>query len=257
MASISLPTAIIGSAVISAGTSLLGSSQSSNATSDAAGLQAQVARENAVRSQPFVDAGRADLPQLNALALSNPSDNGPNYLAQADGQQPGQMTQAELEATPGYQFVRSQGLQATQNAAAAKGLGISGAALKGAATYATGLADSTYQNQFNNAQTRFQNLLNLNTTQQGNWQNQFQRALSASTLGANAASQVATNQTASAATQGNLLAQAGQQSAAGLIGAGNAASGAANNFLTFNALNKLTGSGGGGGSSSFIDSGTF
>jgi len=73
---------------------------------------------------------------------------------------PPPMTQAQLEATPGYQFNLSQGLKAAQSAAAAKGLGVSGAALKGASTYATGLADSTYQNQFNNAQQIYTDLFN-------------------------------------------------------------------------------------------------
>lgn len=70
------------------------------------------------------------------------------------------MDQATLEATPGYQFTKDQGLRATQNAAAARGLGVSGAALKGAANYASGLADSTYQNQFNNAVTNQNNIYN-------------------------------------------------------------------------------------------------
>ena len=46
------------------------------------------------------------------------------------------------------------------NSAAARGLGTSGAALKGAATFATGLADSTYQNQFANANTNQTNAFN-------------------------------------------------------------------------------------------------
>ena len=58
------------------------------------------------------------------------------------------MTQAELEATPGYQFTRNQGLKAVQNSAAARGLGSSGMAQRGAAEYATGLADTTWQNVY-------------------------------------------------------------------------------------------------------------
>ena len=48
------------------------------------------------------------------------------------------MDQATLEKTPGYQFNLYQGEKAVQNSAAARGLGESGAALKGAATLATG-----------------------------------------------------------------------------------------------------------------------
>ena len=53
-------------------------------------------------------------------------------------------TQAQLAATPGYQFDLAQGTQAAQNAAAARGLGVSGNALQAAANYATGLAQNTY-----------------------------------------------------------------------------------------------------------------
>lgn len=58
-------------------------------------------------------------------------------------------TMAQLEQTPGYQFALQQGQEATQNGYAARGLGVSGAALKGAANYASGLADQTYMNQAN------------------------------------------------------------------------------------------------------------
>ncbi len=54
--------------------------------------------------------------------------------------------QSTLEGLPGYQFTLGQGLKSVQNSAAARGLGTSGAALKGAAGYATGLANSQYGN---------------------------------------------------------------------------------------------------------------
>jgi hypothetical protein len=60
-------------------------------------------------------------------------------------------TQAGLEQTPGYQFTLQQGLKSAQNAAAARGLGVSGAALKASDTFATGLANSTYNQQLQNA----------------------------------------------------------------------------------------------------------
>lgn len=80
--------------------------------------------------QPMIQAGQAaaqqyqaDLPQLTAQFAP---------------------TMAQLAATPGYQFTLQQGLESTQNAAAARGLGVSGAALKAASNYATGLAQQTY-----------------------------------------------------------------------------------------------------------------
>ena len=57
--------------------------------------------------------------------------------------------QAALEATPGYQFALKQGMKAVTNSLTARSLGISGAAQKGAAGFAVGLADQTYGAQFN------------------------------------------------------------------------------------------------------------
>jgi hypothetical protein len=154
------------------------------------------------------------------------------------------MNEATLQNTPGYQFNLTQGLKSTQNSAAARGLGVSGAALKGAATYATGLADSTYQNQFANAQTNRTTAYNMLSGQQG--------------LGENAAVGV-----------GNTGVGVGQAIGQNQIGAGNAAAGAALNtgsaigagantatqgYLLSNLLSQ-PGAGGGGGSTSILGSG--
>ena len=114
------------------------------------------------------------------------------------------MNETMLQQTPGYQFNLTQGLKSVQNSAAARGLGVSGAALKGAASYATGLADSTYQNQFNNAQTNRTTAYNMLSGQQN--------------LGESAAAGV-----------GAAGIQTGQGVASNQIGAGNAAAAAALN----------------------------
>jgi hypothetical protein len=108
----------------------------------------------------YYDQAAANVPNLPNLPNAPTLPNTPTF-GQAPGaptlpNAPAMMTQEQLEKTPGYQFTLAQGLKATQNAAAARGLGISGAALKGAADYATGLADKTYQNQFANSQTIWQ-----------------------------------------------------------------------------------------------------
>jgi spore germination protein YaaH len=59
-------------------------------------------------------------------------------------------TLASLEETPGYKFALDQGLKATNNSLVSKGLANSGAALKGAASYAEGLAGQTFQQAFQN-----------------------------------------------------------------------------------------------------------
>ncbi|MFT9298779.1 MAG: hypothetical protein ABF542_11810 [Gluconobacter sp.] len=77
------------------------------------------------------------------------------------------LTESQLQATPGYKFNLQQGEQAATNSAAARGLANSGAAQKGAAAYASGLADSTYQNQFNDTNALAQEGYNA-LNQQGN-----------------------------------------------------------------------------------------
>src|SRR5215831_15810880 len=127
--------AALASGALSAGSQLSGSGKASSSAKDAAKIQLQIAQMNQARLSPFVQAGADVLPQLA-------------------GAQPGTETLAQLEATPGYQFILDQGLKSTQNAVAARGLGVSGAAIKGAANYATGLAQNTYQNIFNQQQQK-------------------------------------------------------------------------------------------------------
>jgi hypothetical protein len=182
---------------------------------------------------PYNTAGQSALTSALSLAQGSPTGGGPDYVSQAAANLPGTMTQAQLEQTPGYQFNLAQGLKATQSAAAARGLGVSGASLKGAATYATGLADSTYQNQFNNAQQRFADYLNLNTGQQTNLSNQFSRLNSLASLGENAAAATGQQGTNAANYYGNYNAQAGTLSGSGMVNAGNALSQGVQNYLKY------------------------
>ena len=254
--------AIAAGSVASAGIGALASSsaagQSASAAKQAADLQHQQYLQTRGDLAPFVETGQHVIPQLEYLAKAGPTGGGPNYLDMAAANLPGQMTQAQLEQTPGYQFNLAQGLKATQNAAAARGLGVSGAALKGAATYASGLADSTYQNQFANAQTRFSDYGVLNTAQQGNLQNQFSRLQNVASLGENAGAQTGTIGATLANQQGNALQAAGNAQAAGTLGISNALTGGINNYLGYQQLQQLIGPGAGsGGTGGFVDSGAM
>ena len=232
--------AIGGSAVLGAATSLLGSSSAAKSAKDAANLQQQQFQTTRGDLFDYNESGKAAL--HNALALTDlgPTGGGPNYVDMMAANLPPQMTQAQLEQTPGYQFTLAQGLKATQSAAAARGLGVSGASLKGASTYATGLADKTYLDQFNVAQQRFGDVLNLNTAQQGNLQGQFNRLADITHTGESAAAQTGVAGTSAAATGGSYINQSGLDTAAGYTGANNAISGAANNYLALQAYNNRT-----------------
>jgi hypothetical protein len=241
--------AIAGAGVLSAGTSLLGSSESSSASKSAANEQLSMYNQTRSDLSPYNTAGQSAMSSALSLAQGSPTGGGPDYVTEASQNMPGTMTQSQLEQTPGYQFNLSQGLKATQSAAAARGLGVSGASLKGASTYATGLADSTYQNQFNNAQTRFSDYLNLNTGQQTNLSNQFSRLNSLASIGENAAAQTSSSGTTAANNYGNYLNQSGQTSGAGTVTAGNALSNAVNTATGYNLAQNSSGGTGGYGSS--------
>lgn len=178
-------SAISGSAAKDAATT------QANAETTAAQLQAQQFQQTYAGLSPYNTTGQAAAAQLQSRS---PFDFQP--------------TQAQLEATPGYQFNLSQGLKSTQNSYAAQGLGTSGAALKGAATYASGLADTTYQNQFTNALNSY----NTNTsTLQGQ-----------ASLGENAAAMTGNYGTQTAQAIGSTAVGAANATAAGTIGSAQA-----------------------------------
>jgi hypothetical protein len=217
---------------------MLGSSQAASSAKAAANQAQQRYIQTRSDLQPYNVAGQAVLPTMNALAMDR-TGGGPDYVSRADAMMPGQMTQAELEATPGYQFTLDQGLKAAAGSAAARGLGVSGAALKSATGYATGLANQTYKDQFNIAQQRFSDVLGLNTAQQGNITNQYNRASGLATLGENAGAQTGSVGASLANTSANYLNQAGLTSAAGTTGVGSAATGAAQSYLNYDNYQKM------------------
>jgi len=197
-------TAIIGSGVIGAASTAYAAHTAAQAHTNAANTASNTALSmyNTTRGDllPYRDIGQTASTDLT------------NRLTELTS--PITMDQATLEQTPGYQFNQTQGLKAVQNSAAARGLGSSGAALKGAATFATGLADSTYQNQFNNAIT--------------NQANAYNRLKGLVDTGENASAQTGSAGTAAAGTAasaqigaGNAQAAAANQTAAGITNATN------------------------------------
>lgn len=246
--------------IISGVGSIIAGSQASSAAKSAANTQLQMYQQTAANENPYMNLGASTADQTGAFAQTAATYQ-PGYgygyspyLTAATANMPasaGAMTQSELEKTPGYQFTLGQGLKMTQAAAAAKGLGVSGAALKGAATYATGLADSTYSNRFNEAQTSFSDWLSQNTAYQGNLLNQYNMLSDATKIGSNAAAQLGQQGTSLANQSGNYTTIGGLAEAAGTRGAANAlsggtASGNSGNSLMGYLASNLFGSGTGG-----------
>jgi hypothetical protein len=143
--------AIGGAAILGAGASIYGASKQSSAAGAASAAQQHSAdlanqtqldmfNQTKATLQPWSDQGLQTYSTLNNLLGVGGTGNSTQM-------------QDALSNLPGYQFTLGQGLKSTQNAAAARGLGVSGGALKGAASYATGLANSTYGNYVNQLQT--------------------------------------------------------------------------------------------------------
>lgn len=224
----------IAGAVISGDASKSAANTQAQAAEDAAHLQNDQYNNTQANLKPYMDLGASYIdPLKNALANSMLTKQ---FTAPST---------ADAQASPGYQFTQQQGLKAVQNSAAARGLGVSGAAMKGAASYATGLADSTYNDVFNRALQTF----NTNYSSAANNVNRLTNIVGS---GQNAA---ATNGSLGAQAVGNIgntLTSGANAQAAGTIGSANALTaglnGLGNSALTYGLMtNNAAGSGSGGG----------
>ncbi len=149
-------TAVIGAGVLGAGASIYGANKAAeaqtNAADKAAALQQQQYQTTRADLSPYRDAGATATTQLTGRLseLTSPISIDPNMLENSDY----------------YKFASTQGQKGVTNSAAARGLATSGAALKGAAAFAKGLATDTYKTAFDmentnktNAYTRLKGLV--------------------------------------------------------------------------------------------------
>lgn len=149
---------------------------------------------------------------------------------------PFSMSQADLENTPGYQFAKTQGLKGVGNAAAARGLGTSGAALKGAATFATGLADTTYGNQFDRYRAGVTDQFNRLMTMAGLGQT---AAAAGAGVGASTAGSIMTGAVGTGGNIGNNLVGAGNAQGAAAMAPVNAISSGTTGLSNYAMMNDL------------------
>lgn len=212
---------------VATGTAILAAAAASAAAGAYGANKAANAQKNAATQATDTQRNMFDVTQQKLAPYNTAGSNSVDILNGRikDLTAPVVMDQAALENTPGYKFNLTQGLKAVQNGASARGLGTSGAALKGAATYATGLADSTYQNQFANAVT--------------NQTNSYNRLLQLAGLGENAAAGVGNAATTTGASIGNNIIGAGNAQGAAYMSGANAAGTAAQSVPTALLTNKL------------------
>lgn len=184
--------------------SAIGGIFQANAAESAANAQTKAAKKSAKTQLKMYKRSREDLKPFfegGAETFTNLLTKLPEFSA------PFNPTVAELENTPGYQFIKDQGLKTVANGYAAKGLGTSGAAMKGAADFVTGLADSTWRSRFDE---------DLRQKQQ-----RYGMYLGPATVGQNAAAGAATVGQQAAAGAGNAYVGAGNAQAASAIAQGN------------------------------------
>jgi hypothetical protein len=171
--------AILGSAVI-------GGISTSMAASKAAKAQTNAANASIASQEKMYEQTRSD--------LSGYRNAGNEALGELQQRMPELTSDINLDeelkknstVQQAYDFTKTQGLKAAQNSAAARGLGVSGAALKGASQFATGLAKSTYQDLFNMENT---NRTNAYSRLKGLVDTGVDAAKGTATAGINAANQ--------------------------------------------------------------------
>lgn len=226
--------AVIGAAAIGAVATTAASSSAAGATTKA--TNASIAAQQSAQQQqqalnaPYaaIGTGTPGTPGNNATPGGGGQPGTTGAIAQYQnllglGPQGTAGIEASLAATPGYQFAKDQGIQATTNAATLTNPGgISGNTLEALDKFGTGLADSTYQQAVGNAQN-------------------------AVTIGQNAAAgtgsgilQTGANIGNALTNQGNTIAGIDANEAAGLA---KTASGAASNYATLSTLNNLNSTG--------------
>lgn len=192
---------LVGTAVSGAG-SLMSSWLGANAAQQAAAAQLAGTKEGIKLTKQMFGTVKGELqPYVNTGKFGM---TGVKNLLGGGNMDPA-LIQKTLEGLPGYQFALKQGLQAAQSGFAAKGLGQSGAAIKGAADYATGLASETYGKLFD----------------------QF---LSTAQLGEGAAAALGGVSSNFNSSINNLITGGAQATASGIVGTTNAITGGIGNF---------------------------
>jgi hypothetical protein len=162
-------------------------------------------------------------------------------------------TLEDLQQTPGYQFRLQQGLDSTNNSAAARGSLLSGGQLKSLNNYASGFASTEYQNAWDRAQQAYQNAFSRDTQ---NKNNTFSKLQSMTNNGQSAATQqgnysmdvgksVAGVSSQNAANQASLALYNGQNQQAALNQGVNAVTGLLSNPSVQNGISGLFGGGSG------------
>lgn len=234
--------AVIGAGVLGAGAAVYTGSQAADAQKSAVGsanaLDQSQYNQTRADQAPYRTAGYSALSRMSdLLGLSG------NTAAEGYGSLNKPFTADSVTTDPGYEFGRTQGLNAAQNSAAAKGGLYSGATLKALTQYGNDYATTKFDDAFNRDQT----------TKNA----EYNKLAGVSGTGQNATNQVDATGTQVAANQGSNLIGAGNARGASDIATGNAITGGLNQsgawWLRGTTSTPYTSSGGGIGTGAYVD----
>ena len=142
----SLISGIIGMSGAQAGGNMAG-----NAANAAAAMQQQEATRARAAMSPWTAAGGGAINKIaNLLGLGNLETNGGNYntygLNTTNAKEKQDEALNAFQTSPGYTWRKTEGVNALDRSAAARGLLLSGAQVKGVQSFGDGLASEEYRN---------------------------------------------------------------------------------------------------------------
>jgi hypothetical protein len=225
---------IMGAAAVVGGTGLIGSLMQSDSASSAADAQIAAAdrasqlqyaefQQQQQNLQPWIKAGTGALGSL------------------VDGLKPGgqfntPFSMAQFQQDPGMNFQLQQGQGAIGAGAAARGMNMSPATMQALSSYNQGMANTSYQQAFNNYNTQMNERLGATE--------------SLANVGLSSTNNLNALGGQNASTIGGNIMGAGNAQAAGQVASGNAwggaLSGMGQNYLNSYYMNQLLGKGGAG-----------
>ena len=211
--------AIIGSTIQGSAATSAAQTQA-NAENNASALQMQMFNTTQQNLAPYMKSGGNALAALNVGLGIGPNSGGAKGVGYGSLTAP--FSAAQYQQSPGYAWQMSQGIDAVQNSASAAG-GIGGGnTLKALTTYGQGLANSDYQQAYQNYV--------------GQQQQQYNMLNNVANSGQNAAANLGGLSSQVGNSVGNNIVGAGNALAGGTLGAAGAASGGLNSLAQLGAL---------------------
>jgi len=200
------------------------------AFNNAQGVATNAYNTSAAAFQPWITSGQNANYTLSQLLGGGSSNSQPDY--------------SSFFNSPDYQFAQSQGQRGVINAANAQGIGLSGGTLKDLATFNSGLASQQYGNYFNRLMSLSQMGQNAATGLAGAGSNYANTSSNIAGGIGNLATGAANSNNAAGTAIGNTTQAIGQAQASGIVGGTNAITGGINSGISNSLLANYLGNNG-------------